>query len=209
MTSSIDKHQTIPAYATCITNGLQDFLANYPQDCASEIATATSSIIRSGSLDQAVYTAAYRLICQPRCGNPIIAYYRQCNTPQDIIDSMRALCTRNDANVLCYEQVSTIISDLTQVASNCISPSTCTAGCQNALTTSERNSGCCINIYNITVATGISPFTALQNNLWSGCGVDTPGFCNLERSTLSSAGGPTFVKALFLLTLAVMAMLLL
>lgn len=210
-TSSIHKRQTtIPAYVTCFANNLQDFIANYPQDCASEIAAATSSIASiNGSLGQDAITAAYRLICQPRCGDPLIAYYRQCNTPQNIIDALRAFCTRIDANVLCYEQVGSIITDLTQVALNCISPSNCTADCQNVLTTSARNSGCCINVYNITLITSISPFTALQNNLWSRCDVDTPGFCNLERSTLSSAGGPVFVKVLFLLTLAVMAVLLL
>jgi len=209
-TSSIHKRQTtIPAYITCIANNLQDFIANYPQDCASQIVAAISSIVSNGSLDQDAITAAYRLTCQPRCGDPLIAYYRQCNTPQNIIDAERALCTRNDANVLCYEQVGSIITDLTRVASNCISPPNCTADCQNALTTSARNSGCCINIYNTTLTTSISPFTALQNNLWSRCDVDTPEFCNLERSTLSSAGGPVFVKVLFLLTLAVMAVLLL
>jgi len=209
-TSSIHKRQTtVPAYATCLANNLQDFIASYPQDCASEINAATSSIASNSSPVQDAITAAYRLICQPRCGDPLIAYYRQCNTPQNIIDAQRAFCTRNDANVLCYEQVGSIITDLTRVASNCISPPNCTAGCQNALTTSARNSGCCINIYNTTLTTSISPFTALQNNLWSRCDVDTPGFCNLERSTLSSAGGPVFVKVLFLLTLTVMAVLLL
>ena len=210
-TSSIHKRQTaLPAYATCIANNFQDFIANYPQDCTTQLTAAISSIaVSNGSLNQDAITAAYRLICQPRCGDPFIAYYRQCDTPQNIIDAQRAFCTRNDANVLCYEQVGSIITDLTQVASNCISPSNCTADCQNALTTSARNSGCCINIYNTTLTTSISPFTALQNNLWSRCDVDTPGFCNLERSTLSSAGGPVFVKVLFLLTLVVMGVLLL
>lgn len=207
-TSSIHKRQTTtPAYVTCIANNTQDFIANYPQDCTTQLTAAFSSIaVSNGPLNQDAITVAYRLICQPRCGDPLIAYYRQCNAPQDIIDAQRALCTRNDANVLCYEQLGSIITDLFRVTSNCISPSSCTADCQNALTTSARNSGCCINIYNIT---SISLFPVLQNNLWSRCDVDTPGFCNLERSTLSSAGGPVFVKVLFLLTLVVMAVLLL
>ena len=123
----------------------------------------------------------------------------------------------NNAGRFCYEQFGSIITDVTRVAFNCTSNSNCTTTCQNALTTFGSNSGCCINIFNIMTLTNISPFTALQNSLWSRCGVNTPGFCNLEASTLgsteapttpSSAGVPKFVKALFLLTLIVMAMLL-
>ena len=110
-----------------------------------------------------------------------------------------------------------VITDVTRAASNCTSNSNCTTTCQNALTTIGSNSGCCINIFNITTLTNISPFTALQNSLWSRCGVDTLGFCNLEASTLgstealttpSSAETPKFVQALFLLTSIVIAMLL-
>ena len=208
-TSSINKRQTtIPAYTTCITNGLQNFLANYPQDCASEFA-AVLSLTSGGSFNQDAITAAYRLICQPRCGDPIIEFYNRCNAPRDLIDSVRGTCARNSAGRLCYELLGNLITDLTRVSTNCNSQFTtvCSSDCQNALTTLGNNSGCCINVLNVTTITSISPFTSLQYSLWSGCGVNTPGFCNLETSSLSSAKVPKFVKALFLLTLIVMAML--
>ena len=209
-TSSIEKRQTtVPPYTTCITNGLQNFLATYPQDCTSQFSAALS-LTTGGSLNQDAITAAYRLICQPRCGDPIIEFYNRCNAPRDLIDSVRGACARNSAGRLCYELVGNLITDLTRVSTNCNSQSTtaCQSDCQNALTTLGSNSGCCINVLNVTAITSISPFTSLQYSLWSGCGVNTPGFCNLETSSLSSANAPKFVKALFLLTLVVMAMLL-
>jgi len=209
-TSSIEKRQTtLPAYITCIRNGLQNFLASYPQDCASEF-PAAFSFTSGGSLNQDALTAAYRLICQPRCGDPFIAFYNRCNVPRDLVDSVRGACARNSAGRLCYELVANLITDLTRVSANCNSQSTtaCTSECQNALRTFGSNSGCCINIANTTTLNSISSFSTFQYSLWSGCGVNTPGFCNLETSSLSSANAPKFVKALFLLTLVVMAMLL-
>ena len=81
-TNSIDKCQAIPAFVTCVTNGLQDFLANYPQDCAPAFISVSNSsnIVSGGSINQNAITAAYRLICQPRCGNPLIAYYNRVAT---------------------------------------------------------------------------------------------------------------------------------
>ena len=213
-TSSVEKRQTTnPAYITCIANGLQDLVADSPQDCASAFSVATNpaSIVSGGSVNQDAITAAYRLICQPRCGDPLIALYNRCNAPRFSIDSVRGTCARNSAGRLCYELVSNLITDLTRVSTNCNMQSTtaCTSECQNALRTFGSDSGCCINVLNVTALTSISPFTSLQYSLWSGCGVNTPGFCNLETSSLSSAKVPKFVKALFLLTLIVMAMLLL
>ena len=204
-TSSIDKRQTtIPAYTTCITNGLQDFLASYPQDCMSAF-SSVSNIVSGGSVNLDAITALYRLMCQPRCGDPFIAFYRRCNAPQDVIDSVRRACVRDSAGRLCYELVGNLVTDLTRVLTNCNSQSStaCTSNCRNALTTFGSNGGCCINIANNTA------LTSYQYSVWSGCGVDTPGFCNLETSSLSSAGVPKFVKVLFLLTLIVVAMLLL
>ena len=212
-TSSIDKRQTIPAYITCIRNGVQDFLANYPQDCAPAFTSLlnSSNIVSGGSINQDAITAAYRLICQPRCGDPLIANYNRCNAPRDAIDSFRYECARNSAGRLCYELTGNLFTDFTRVSTNCNlqSSTNCTTGCQNALTTFASNSGCCINTLNITSGNNVFPFTTLDYSVWSGCGVNTPGFCNLETSSLSSAGVPKFVKTLFLLTLVVMTMLLL
>ena len=210
MTSTINKRQSI-SVGTCNQNQLEDIFANYPEDCAAELSALDLSSILGA--DPAAIIAAYRIICQARCGNPIVTFYDRCGLSQ-FTHIARGFCTRNDAGRLCYEQFRIIISDQTQVISNCsFQSSNCTIDCQDALATFGSNSRCCINIFNTTLFTNSTP-VALQNNLWSGCGVDTPGFCNLERSTLSStpqssAEAPKFVKLLFLLTLVAMAMSLL
>ena len=211
-TSSINKRQTtIPAYLTCIRNGLQDLAADSPQDCrpAFSLVSNPASIVSGGSVNQDALIAAYRLICQPRCGDLLIALYNRCNAPQFSIDSVRGGCARNSAGRLCYELLGNLVNDLTRVITNCNSQSStaCTSDCRSALSTFGSNSGCCINIINSTTIT--TSLTSYQYSLWSGCGVDTPGFCNLATSSLSSAEVPKFFKTLFLLTLIVMAMLLL
>ena len=66
-----------------------------------------------------------------------------------------------------------------------------------------------INILNNTDFIASGAIVTLSNNLWSSCGVGTPGFCNVNTSSLNVAQAPTFVKGLLLLTAIVMAMLLL
>ena len=211
-TNSIHKRQVTPAVSLCVPN-LQDFRSTYPQDCATELTTVLTVF---QTLNLTGVTAAYRVVCEPRCGNPAIGFYNQCNVSQEVIDRLRSFCARNNAGRFCYEQITSMVTDITQAGTDCASiNSNCTTACQNALTTYGNNSGCCINTFNITTLTNLFPFTALQNSLWSRCGVDTPGFCNLDTSTLgsteapttqSSAEAPKFIKALFVLTLVVMSM---
>ena len=202
--SSINKRQEM--WPACITNNLKDFLPSIPQDCKSQISAVFGF---RGALNTpaaaATFTEAYRVICEPRCGNSLIAYYNRCNTPQEAVDFVRGFCTRINANRLCYQQLNTMSSDWTQAMSNCNSSTNCTTDCQNALNTFASNSGCCINIYNTTLI-GIPPDFRLQDSLWSTCGVNTPGFCNLEASTLNSTEAPTTPS--FLWILVVMAILL-
>ena len=207
-TSSINKRQTGITVGSCSTNQLQNIFANYPTDCLAEL----TNLDLSGILNQnaAALTEAYRLICQPRCGNPFITFYNQCGLSQ-LAGILRGLCSRNAAGTFCYEDFIRVIPDGNRVISNCnFFSSDCTSTCQAALRTYSDNSGCCINVLNNTVfsASG-STLNTLSNSLWSRCGVDTPGFCNVQTSTLSSAEAPYFVKALMMLTLVVMAMLLL
>ena len=129
--------------------------------CVNYILTALQT------LNLSAVTAAYRVVCEPRCGNPAIGFYNQCNVSQEVIDSLRGLCTRNNAGRFCYEQLSSMFTDINQAGADCASNSNCTTACQNALTTFGNNSGCCINTFNITTLTNTFPFTALQNSLWS------------------------------------------
>ena len=174
-------------------------------DCLSALRNLDLRGIQNANI--AAITAAYRIICQPRCGNPIITFYNRCGFSQ-FTGIVRGLCSQNSAGTSCYEQFGSIVSDENQVTSNCnFQSSTCTAACQNALTNYGR-SGCCINVFNTTSLTGSTP-ARFQNSLWSGCGVNTPEFCNLETSSLSSADAPKIIKVFFMLTLFAMAMLLL
>ena len=207
-TSSINKRQTGITIGSCNMTQLQNIFANYPRDCLAEV----TNLDQSGILNQnpAALTEAYMLICQPRCGNPLITVYSRCGLPQ-LTGILRGLCSRNAAGTVCYEDFIRAIPDANRVTSSCnFTSSSCTSGCQAALRTYSDNSGCCINVLNNTVFSSLgSTLDTLSNNLWSRCGIDTPGFCNLQTSTLSSAESPNFVKALLLLTLVVMGMLLL
>ena len=192
-------------FGNCDQNELANIFQNYPQDCVSALSNLDLSSIRNGNVD--AVTAAYRIICQPRCGNPIITFYNRCGFSQ-FTGIVRGLCSRNSAETSCYEEFDSITSGETQVRSNCnFQSSTCTAACQNALTNYGR-SGCCINVFNTTSLTGSTP-AEFQNSLWSGCGVNTPEFCDLQTSSLSSADAPKIIKVFIMLTLIAMAMLLL
>ena len=207
-TSTVHKRQNI-RIGTCDTNQLQNIFANYPRDCVSSLTNLDLTGILN--LNPTALTEAYRIICQPRCGNPIVTFYSQCGLSQ-LTGILRGFCSRNADGTFCYEDFVRVLPDASQVASSCnlFSSTTCSTACQNALNTYVTNSGCCINVLNNTVfsASGTT-LNTLSNNLWSRCGVNTPGFCNAETSSLSSAGAPYLVKTLMLLTLVVMAILLL
>ena len=184
---------------------------NYPLDCAAQLSNLDVSDIvgeNAGTL-----TAAYRVICQPRCGNPIITFYSRCGYSQ-YIGITRGVCTRNDAGMFCYEEFNTLLSNEQRVVTQCGIPRSsfqvCTTGCRNALITWRCVNGCCINVLNSTVfsASGRT-YATLSNNLWSSCRVGTPGFCNLQMSSLNFAQAPNFLKVLLVLTFIVTAMLLL
>ena len=209
-TSSVTKRQT-QIFGTCSRNQVANIFADYPLDCAAQL----SNLDVSGIMNQnaGALTAEYRIICQPRCGNPIITFYSRCGYSQ-YIGITRGVCTRNDAGVFCYEEFNTLLPNEQRVLTQCGIPRSsfqvCTTGCQNALITWRSENGCCINILNSTVfSTSGRTYATLTNNLWSSCGVGTPGFCNIQTSSLNVAQAPTFVKGLLLLTAIVMAVLLL
>lgn len=204
---SVDKRQI--TVGSCTTDEIRPIFANYPQDCASRLGMLDVSAV----LNQDVPTliAGYRIICEPRCGNPIITFYNRCGLSR-FSGVLRSFCSRNDAGGLCYEDFGTLIPNYNSVARSCIPHvSTCTTSCQSSLTAFRNSNGCCLNIFNNTVfSSGSNSFNlpALENDLWSDCGVDTPGFCDIQTSSLSAAEGPFFAKVFYLLTLAVTAVLL-
>ena len=208
-TSSVAKRQT-GIFGTCSRSQVANIYANYPRDCAAQLSNLDLSGIFSLNAD--AVTAGYRFICQPKCGNPMITFYSRCGFSQ-YISIVRAMCTRNDAGVFCYEKFNTLLTNEQRVITQCGIPRSffqdCATGCQSALITWRSENGCCINILNNTDFSASRAIATLSNNLWSSCGVGTPGFCNVHTSSLNVAQAPTFVKGLLLLTAIVMAMLLL
>jgi len=205
--SRVDKRQI--TVGSCTADEIRQIFANYPQDCASRLGMLDLSAV----LNQDVPTliAGYRIICEPRCGNPIITFYNRCGLSR-FSGVLRSFCSRNDAGGFCYEDFGTLIPNSNSVARSCIPRvSTCTTSCQSSLTAFRNSNGCCLNILNNTVfSSGANSFIlpTLDNDLWSDCGVDTPGFCDIQTSSLSAAEGPFFAKVFYLLTLAVTALLL-
>ena len=204
-TGSINKRQIL---GTCSRSQAANILADYPQDCLSQFRNLDVSNIMNE--DAARLTARYRIICQPRCGNPILTFYNRCGLSR-YGHAARGICTRNDAGRFCYEEFDTLLPNDRRVVSECISRRSfvCSTSCRNALVTLRRDNGCCINILNSTLFSGSgNTYSTTSYNLWSSCGVGTPGFCSLQTSSLSSAKSTTFVKVFLLLTFVVMALLL-
>ena len=208
--SSVNTKRQTSIFGTCSRSQVANIYANYPRDCFAQVRNLDLSGIFS--LNANAVTAGYRFICQPRCGNPMITFYSRCGFSQ-YIGIVRAMCTRNDAGVFCYEKFNTLLTDEQRVITQCGLPRSsfqdCTTGCQSALITWRSENGCCINVLNNTDFRASGAIVTLSNNLWSSCGVGTPGFCNVNTSSLNVAQAPTFVKGLLLLTAIVMAMLLL
>jgi len=180
-----------------------------------------------GFLDQfsAGIDTISEIICRPRCGNPYITSYSRCGLPE-LANVLRALCTRNEAGELCFQRADNIILDDIRVQLSCINSrvSSCTANCRGALEAIRGNSGCCLNVFNTTslrstvdginmIYGSIANITSsiVHYDLWSGCNVTTPSFCNLEESTLAASSAEIlhFTEVLILLTsVAVMVALL-
>ena len=98
-TSTVHKRQNI-RIGTCDTNQLQNIFANYPRDCVSSLTNLDLTGILN--LNPTALTEAYRIICQPRCGNPIVTFYSQCGLSQ-LTGILRGFCSRNADGTFCYE----------------------------------------------------------------------------------------------------------
>lgn len=114
-TGSINKRQIL---GTCSRSQAANILADYPQDCLSQFRNLDVSNIMNE--DAARLTARYRIICQPRCGNPILTFYNRCGLSR-YGHAARGICTRNDAGRFCYEEFDTLLPNDRRVVSECIS----------------------------------------------------------------------------------------
>ena len=114
----------------------------------------------------------------------------------------------------CYEiALSTSTSNsavraLTDAASSCLSDTTCSSSCKNAISNLNKEVGCCVNLYNssllvyqTTTAGGdLSPFSAItSNNLWAECGITPPGICQARLTDSAISFEVTYNFLMFLM----------
>lgn len=163
------------AIGNCTAERVAQFFGNWPQVCQSGANIDIMSAITTGN--QTGINAAYRIICQPRCGNPLLSFYDQCGLPETSI-VVRGFCARTNDDMLCYEQLFNILNSNGQVRRDCI-PRTfaCATNCQISLQTFANSSRCCVNALNNSFFTSSVSQSTLDNELWSNCNIDTPGFC--------------------------------
>ena len=201
---SVEPRQAV--FGTCTLEELVDLSRAVPQDCNDDIAAITGGDL-SGLFDDilnrnpATLTAIYRVFCQPRCGNPILQTFLSCSL-NPIADAARYLCSTNAAGSQCFELFDPLLADANQAAPSCsrsVSTFSCSFSCSSALTTLRDNSGCCVNFLNnsAVLVTQSSVLSTLEFELWERCSVITPGFCNLETSSISSAVAVLLSKILF------------
>ena len=199
---SVEPRQDV--FGTCTSEELVDLLRAIPQDCNNDIAAITGGDL-SGLFDDllnqnpATLTAVYRVFCQPRCGNPFVQTFLSCSL-NPMADAARYLCSTNAAGSQCFELFDPLLADANRAAPSCSgSTFSCFSSCSSALTTLRDNSGCCVNFLNNSVVfvTQSSVVSTLEFELWERCNVNTPGFCNLETSSISSAVAVLLSKILF------------
>lgn len=196
-------------FGTCTIDDVLAFSLSgaVPTDCNEDlIAVAGDDLFGENgfftdvlNLNPATVTAVYRILCQPRCGNPLVRFVSECGLNANA-DAARYLCSTNGAGSRCYEGFNPLLPDANAVVSSCLPASaSCSFFCENALTTLRVDSGCCVNFFNDSTVFATEPLllSALEYDLWDNCDVATPDFCNLDTSTLSGAMAVTLSKILF------------
>ena len=172
---------------SCSTERFNELLLDIPPDCNA--AAEELDLAALARFDPDEIEKVGDILCEPSCGNPVLAFYREClaELGQALNSFYQQFCAVNDrgdrchsANVAFYIQ-----SGIFSCASiNSGVTSTCTLDCQNALQTATANIGCCVNV--IVRHGGI---VDTSDRLERVCDVDLPDPCG--GSTLSGGAGPT------------------
>lgn len=185
-----------PRQTGCTTQETNDLLSAIPEDCIRDLNTITGGFLLNiffnndlFQLNPATLTAAFNVVCQPRCGNPIVRFYRDCGNPPQAAETFRYLCSTNAAGSQCFERFDPLLPNANQSLFSCSTSNIlCSSSCSNALTTLRSNTGCCVNFLNDSAVFGGSLIlSTLQFELWDRCSVATPTFCDLDTSTISHA----------------------
>jgi len=91
-----------PRQTGCTAQETNDLLSAIPEDCIRDLNTITGGFLINiffnndlFQLNPATLTAAFNVVCQPRCGNPIVRLYRDCGNPPQAAETFRYLCSTN------------------------------------------------------------------------------------------------------------------
>ena len=185
--NQLTKHSIRPRQANCNINSIQ----NYPSDCREVL-----NGINSNSA----------MICEPRCGQPIVNFYIRCGSAGTATAFVRR-CGTNSMGTRCMDRsVDTALTTRSnEIGMACrgtiLSGDECTTECRNTITNVRQSLGCCLNLMDTTAITNIVN-RVYNRQLWEQqCGVDLPPECpsSLSASTVLRVSKMVFAVGLLLL----------
>lgn len=170
--NQLTKHSIGPRQASCNISSIQ----NYPSDCREAL------------------TSNSPMICEPRCGQPIVNLYIRCGSPGTATAFVRN-CGTNSMGTRCMDESvhDALAPKSNEIGMACrdtiLAGDECTTECRNTITNVRQSLGCCLNLMDTTAITNIVN-RVYNRQLWEQqCGVDLPPECpsTLSSSTLSES----------------------
>ena len=154
-----------------------------PNPCGN-VPTLPSSTI-AGSCTYGCYAYARSALICDGIGSELIDTYKGCGRKGAALE-LTQLCGVNEKGTACFElQFSDNTDYLLSVYTSCFkyfSSGVCTESCRRDLVRFRSKYGCCVNVYNGTAfgeSSQLLGSIVTQYDLWSRCGVDSPGMCTL------------------------------
>ena len=161
-----------------------------PNDCSSTLRYVQNQSGKVCSQQERTYRLN-RLSCNPDYITPFINILRDCRL-EEAAQTRINRCGVNRNERFCFEVEANASQLAGEVWNRCsFSSGTCPVFCKSALNRYRTGVDCCFNnLYNNTLtSTSLSDFRTTNRQLWSLCGVSSPGFC---PNTVDNSTGVTF-----------------
>ena len=157
-----------------------------PNDCSSTLRYVQNQSGIVCSQQERTYRLN-RLSCNPDYITPFINILRDCRL-EEAARARINRCGVNRYERFCFEVEANASQLAGEVWNRCsFSSGTCPVFCKSALNRYRTGVDCCFNnLYNNTLtSTSLSDFRTTNRQLWSLCGVSSPGFCpnTVDNST--------------------------
>ena len=185
--NQLTKHSIGSRQVSCNISSIQ----NYPSDCR-EVLSSNSP-----------------MICEPRCGQPLVNFYIRCGSPGTATALVRR-CGTTSMGTRCMDRsVDTALATRSnEIGMAChgtiLSGDQCTTECRNTLTNVRQSLGCCLNLMDTTAITNMVN-RGYNRQLWEQqCGVDLPPECPSSLSASTVLRVSKMVLAVVLLLLGVL-----